>query len=586
MRVEGEGDWLWVYPAVNPQWSSAIGAQFRLHPITAQILAGRGFSNLEQVHQFLYGKLPDLIDPYLLPDMDTAVHRVHAAISQKQRILVYGDNDVDGMTGTALLVDFLRSVGADVAFYIPNPNVTSQAGLNEALELALQRHCRLIITVDCGISGAGEIALISEKNIDVIVTDHHEPTGKWEHCVATLNPKLINSQYPNRDLTGVGVAFKLVHAMASYLGSIGLVDLTTIDLRQYLDLVALGTVADMGALVGENRILVRYGLQELRLAKRVGITQLAKVAELDLSRMTAGDIASKLAPRMNSLGRVDDPQKGVELLLQKRHPEAELLAQELDLHNVQRQRLEQQMSEQVMRTLETQPEILKDKAIVLASTKWHPGVVPIVSARVAKRYHRPSAMICVVKGIGKGSLRTISKFPLLPALRQQADLLLNFGGHDYAAGLAIKEENIPEFTRRFTQLANETLSDMDVIPTLQLDARADFSQLTFDLMDSLELLEPFGAGNPQPVLYCRARQARPPKVVGQHHLKFYLEQGDRLLEGIGFGMAQRRAQKDWMQTKDQWLEVAYCPQVTTYQRKPSIQLIIRDVRPASTTDGG
>jgi single-stranded-DNA-specific exonuclease len=579
MRVDAEADYLWVYPTVNPQWSEAIGQEFRIHPIAAQILAGRGFANLDDVHQFLYGKLPDLIDPYLLPDMEMAVHRIHAAIQGKQRILIYGDNDVDGMTGTALLVEFLRSVGADVAFYIPNPNVEAPGGLNEALEQALARDCRLVITVDCGISGAREMELISEKNIDVIVTDHHEPTGKWEHCVATLNPKLIDCHYPNRDLTGVGVAFKLVHAMAGYLSSIGLLDAATVDLRQYLDLVALGTVADMGGLVGENRVLVRYGLQELRLAKRMGITQLASVSELDLSRVTAVDIASKLAPRLNSLGRVADPQKGVELILQRQFQAAEALARELDLHNVQRQRFEQQMSEQVMKALETQPQLLKDKAIIMASTKWHPGVVPIISARVAKRYHRPTAMICVVRGVGKGSLRTIPKFPLLPALHKMSHLFLNYGGHDYAAGLSIKEENIAEFTQRFTEMANATLADMDLIPKLQLDARADFNNLTFDLMDSLELLEPFGSGNPQPVLYCNARQARPPKVVGQYHMKFFLEQGDRLLEGIGFGMAPRHGAKEWLQ-KEQHLEVAYCPQVTTYQRKPSIQLLIRDVRPA------
>ena len=311
----------------------------------------------------------------------------------------------------------------------------------------------------------------------------------------------------------------------------------------------------------------------------MGVAQLAAVCDLEMGRVTAGDIASKLAPRLNSLGRVADPQKGVELLLQRESGPAELLVQSgLDLHNVQRQRLEQQMSEQVMKTLETQPELLKDKAIVMASSKWHPGVVPIVAARVAKRYHRPALMICIQRGVGKGSMRTISKFPLLPTLHSHGELLPNYGGHDYAAGLSIKGQNIPEFTKRFTQAANEVLTDLDVVPKLGLDAQANFSHLTFDLMDSLELLEPFGNGNAQPIFYCNARQARPPKVVGQHHLKFYLEQGDRLLEGIGFGMASRKT--SWMR-KDQWLEVAYCPQVTTYQRKPSIQLLVRDVRPAS-----
>ena len=282
-------------------------------------------------------------------------------------------------------------------------------------------------------------------------------------------------------------------------------------LRRLLDLVAMGTVADMGAQVqGENRILVRYGLQELRQARRMGVAQLAAVCDLEMGRVTAGDIASKLAPRLNSLGRVADPQKGVELLLQRESGPAELLAKELDLHNVQRQRLEQQMSEQVMKTLETQPELLKDKAIVMASSKWHPGVVPIVAARVAKRYHRPALMICIQRGVGKGSMRTISKFPLLPT---HSTAMASF----CSIMAAMTMRRVFRLRRRiFRSLPNGSLrrptrplTDLDVVPKLGLDAQANFSHLTFDLMDSLELLEPFGNGNSQPIFYCNARQAQP-----------------------------------------------------------------------------
>ncbi len=566
---------LWISPTIDPAWAQKIVDEFHIHPVTAQILAARGFSSLEEIHRFLYAMLPDLHDPFLMPDMDKAVKRIHEALVKKESVFVYGDNDVDGMTGASLLVEFLRSRGAQVGFYVPNPNVLAQSALAEALERALASQCTLMLTVDCGITGAKEIEFVAQRNIDVIITDHHEPTAKLPHCVATLNPRLINSRYPNRDLTGVGVAFKLIHALTSYLGSVGMIDPKEIDLKRYLDLVAMGTVADMGSLTGENRILVRYGLMELRKTLRVGVAKLASVCDLNLSNVSASDIASKLAPRLNSLGRIADPQQGVELLICRNPEEAQALAEELDLFNVQRQKIEQQMSEQVVKYIEDHPEILREKAIAMASHRWHPGIIAIVAARIAKQHHRPTVMMAIEKGVGKGSMRTIPKFPLLPVLKQHKELLLNFGGHDFAAGLTIAENNIQEFMRRFIATANETLEDVDVTPKLNIDAKADFAELTFEFMDSLDLLEPFGNGNPQPVLCCNAKQAWPPKIVGKTHLKFYLAQGDRILEGIGFGMAHRRSE---LLHKDIPLRVAFCPQINTFQNKLSIQLLVRDFK--------
>lgn len=566
-------DPLWIFPDKNPALLQEIIAEFNIHHVTAQILISRGFKTLQEIHEFLYAKLPNLFDPDLFPDMDKAVERVLTAIHNNEAILIYGDNDVDGMTAAALLTEFLLSLGAKVFFDIPNRAMLRKSLMGDALQFALERHCTLLITVDCGITAAKEIQEVVSHGIDVIVTDHHEPTSKIPHCIATLNPKLINSTYPNRELTGVGVAFKLAHAIANTLIENEEISPTKIDLKNYLDLVALGLIADMGSLKGENRILVRYGLKQMRKMERVGLAKLFELSDLEKKDLSPIDIASKIAPRLNSLGRIADPIKGVELLLLHKDDEAEQLAKELDLNNLKRQKIERIASEDIETMLFQSPDLLRDKAIVLQSKTWHPGIIAILSARIAKQYNRPTVIISIEQGIGKGSMRTIPEFPLLPLLKENEELLINFGGHDYAAGLTIKEENIPIFKQRFCAAAEKLLKDNDVIPKLYLDAKISFNELTFDFMESLNLLEPFGNENPPPILYCDATQVWPPKVVGKFHLKLFLEQDDRVLEGIAFGLASR---KDQIRHKGLPLRVAFTPQINMFLNKMSIQLLIKD----------
>lgn len=568
-------DTIWMYPTIDAEWTKSIINEFNIHPVTAQVLASRGFKSLEAIHDYLYAKLPLLLDPHLFPDMDKAVQRILTALKNKENILVYGDNDVDGITAASLLTEFLRYIDAPVFFYVPNRNTLKQSVMLDALDYALKNECKLLITVDCGITAANEIQEAVRQNVDVIVTDHHEPTAKLPHCIATLNPKLLNSTYPNRDLTGVGVAFKLAHAITNTLIANGDIDESKIDLKRYLDLVALGTIADMGSLLNENRILVRYGLRQLRKTKRIGLAKLFTVCDLKLGDITPMDIASKVAPRLNSLGRIADPRKGVELLLIRDPVGAEALAKELDLNNIERQKIERRDSEDIEMFILKHPEILHQKAIVLHSEKWHPGIIPIITARIAKQYNRPTIIIAIDHGVGKGSIRTIPEFPLLPLLRENADLLINFGGHDFAAGLTIKAENIEKFKERFLNSADVQLKDHDIQTKLHLDAKISFGELTFDFMESLNLLEPFGNENPAPILYCDAKQIWPPKVVGKTHLKLYLEQNDRLLEGIAFGMAERRS---LLCRKNLTLHIAFTPHINTFLNKSSIQLQIRDFK--------
>lgn len=559
----------WIFPKENESLKQAIIKEYKIHPAIAQILVSRGYNSLEEVHDFLYSRLPNLLDPFLLPEMNKATTRVIQALSQQENILIYGDNDVDGMTGTALLVEFLRFLGANVFFYISNRSMRRQSLIVEALEYALKNECKLLITVDCGITAAVEIEQMENSGVDVIITDHHEPTDTIPHCIATLNPKLINNAYPNRDLTGVGTAFKLAHGLTNTLVAEGKIPPKKIDLKRYLDLVALGTVSDMGSLVGENRILVSYGLQQLRKGKRIGLTKLIQVSGVEQTDISSYSIASKIAPKLNSLGRIDDPQKGVELLLIRNSVQAEKMAQELNLNNLERQKIEKVMVSDVEETFNIHPEILKNRAIILDSDKWHPGIIAILSTRISKQYNRPAAVIAIEKDVGKGSLRSIPPFPLLDFLKANSDILLNFGGHDYAAGLSLKTENIEEFKKRFIKEATKRLTPEDVVPKLHLDAEVNFEDLTFDFMESLKLLEPYGNENPPPILYTTAKQAWAPKVIGKN-VKLFLVRGDRMLEGMAFGKSHL---SPLLRKKNLTLRIAYTPQVNP----SSIQLHIREI---------
>ncbi|SCA62441.1 Single-stranded-DNA-specific exonuclease RecJ [Chlamydiales bacterium SCGC AG-110-M15] len=564
---------LWIYPKVDVDLCEKIEQEFNIHPVSAQILVSRGFTSISDINRHLYSKLPDLHDPELMPDMPQAIDRICLAMERNEGILIYGDNDVDGMTGTALLTEFLSNLGAQVHFYVPNRNNLREELIIDALHFAKDNSCGLIITVDCGITAAKGIEQVVQNDVDVIITDHHEPTDKIPNCLATLNPKLLNNPYPNRELTGVGVAFKFVHAITNHMVSTGKVRAEDIDLKSYLDLVALGTISDMGSLLDENRILVRYGLAQLSETHRVGLHQLLEVCDLGGKNIKVTDVASKIAPRLNSLGRIADPRKGVELLLIRDNKLAHELAIELDLNNTERQKIERKVSHDVDTYIEDNPGILDNKAIVLHSNSWHSGVIPIVTTRISKLYNRPTVMIAIDDGVGKGSIRSIREFPLLQVLKESSDILLNFGGHDFAAGLTIKEKNIPQFRENFLAAANQQLLENDIITKLAIDSKVEFDQINFDFMESLRLLEPYGNENYPPVLYSDVIQSWPPKVVGENHLKLYVEQNGRMLEGIAFQMANRR---HILRKKGTPLRIAFTPQLNTFHNKTSIQLRVLD----------
>jgi single-stranded-DNA-specific exonuclease len=571
----------WITPNYPPEAADKISQEYNAAPIIGQILSSRGITKGSEIRRYLYGQLPDLYDPFLFPEMEKAVERIYQAYIKQEAILVYGDNDVDGITGTALLVEYFRFIGIPVYFNISHYTQLRSSVIIDALNGAIKNRCKLIITVDHGITAAAEIEQLLSAQIDVIVTDHHEPTESIPRCVATLNPKMINASYPDRELTGVGVAFKFIHAVTSLLVKRGIISRKKIDLKRYLDLVALGTLADMGSLNDENRILVKYGLIQLRKGRRIGLTKLLGLVGIENSQITSTALSTKLIPQLNSLGRIANARKGVELLLMRNSQMAQLLAEEIECNNRQRQRIEKEIAADVEQLFAspTATYQLNQKALIIVSNQWHAGVIPIIVARLTRQYNRPVCMIAIDNGIGRGSCRTIRKFPLLAPLKQIKDLFINFGGHDYAAGITIQEELIPLFCRQFIAIANASLAEEDVKPELHIDADVNFVDLTFDFMESLNLFEPYGNDNPPPILYTIAQLSWPAKIIHNDHLRFYLEQNGLLLEGIGFSLGHRAHQ---LRHKGTTIALAFTPQINVHHQKHSIQLLIRDFKVLST----
>ncbi len=566
----------WVYPKLDLKKQKEIEREFNVHPLIASFFVSRGISSLEDVRYFLYARLPDLDEPSLFLAMENSVRCVVEAIEQKKKILIYGDNDVDGMTGVALLVEFLIKLGGDVDYVIFPPLLHRHKHFEALQKIISEKQVKLLITVDCGITSAKNLSYFVSQGTKVIITDHHEPLGVIPENVLALNPKLPGQQKLNRDLTGVGVAFKLAHGITNYLVTEGKVNSKDIDLRYYLDLVALGTISDMGVLLGENRIFVRYGLQQLRRTKRIGLSSLFSLIGLEKKDLTALDVALKIAPRINSLGRIADPLKGLDLFLLKDKAKIDTLIKEIDVINVERQKLEQSVFFSVDKIIKENSNFLLNKALVLSSSEWHPRVIPTVAAKMAKQYNRPVVIIAVMNGEAKGSIRSIKQFPLLNPLKKCSNFFINYGGHDFASGIILEEKNIELFRKRFIHIANSSLRSQDIETKLYLDAEASFKDLTYDLLSSLELLEPFGNDNPPPIFYSKVNKAWGPKQFGVNHLKLYLEQEGRILEGIAFGLGNKMSLLK--KNANQPLFIAYTPQINRFYNKNSIQLLIRDIK--------
>lgn len=541
-----------------------------LHPALAQVLARRGVTTAAEVEAFLHADLSALADPLLLPDMAEAVAAVQDALTRGARIRIFGDYDADGITATALLVRALGALGGVVDGYLPH-RIDDGYGLNTAaLDAARADGVELGITVDNGISAHAQLAHAERIGLRMIVTDHHEPDGHLPPAVAVLNPKRADSRYPFRELAGVGVAYALLSAVCAARG------VPASAPTKFLDLVTIGTVADVAPLVGENRLLVRHGLPQLTpLSKKQGLAALLKAVGI-AECATPGDVGFQIGPRLNAAGRVAHAQTALHLLLTADRAEAETLAAALCAQNTQRQDEELRTLEQA-NALVRERDLAREKVLVLASADWHPGVIGIVASRLVERFHRPCVLIAVQDGKGKGSARARAPFHLWEALERCSSLLLRFGGHRVAAGFELEEANIPALHEALLAIGEETLTAEDLLPALDIEGWLELADVTTVLARQVETLAPFGMGNPTPVFAVAdvvVQQLRRLGAEGQHlSLSLRTGPGTRPLNAIWFRHGELAER---LQPGDR-ISAAFTIGLNTWQGITSAQLVLKDI---------
>ena len=557
-------------PEPDPTAVHALAAELHLPPLVCRLLLVRGYSAVEPAKEFLRPRLERLHSPHGLPDSAVAVDRLARAARDAETVLVHGDYDVDGICATTLLTRSLRYFGARPVPFIPR-RLEDGYDLSEAgVRAAREAGAKLVVTCDCGTSALKPIRSLCESGIDVIVTDHHLPGGPLPDCLAVLNPKRPGSTYPDRDLAAVGVAFKLMLALADTLGA------NANFVYNMLDLVALATIADVAPLRGENRIFARYGLRLMAETPHQGLRALMRASGVDNKPITAGRVGFILAPRLNAAGRIGHAMQGVELLMSDSEPHSNRIARELEEMNRRRQDIDRATLEDARRRIDA-IDLDNTFGIVLAEQGWHPGVIGIVASRIVEETGRPTVLIALDGSEGKGSGRAPGPFDLHAGLSECRDLLVRFGGHRAAAGVTIDAARVAEFAQRFNDVARSKLSREDLQPELRIDAEIPIDAVSDDLESLLRHFEPFGVGNPTPVFLSRGvRLTMSPRVVGTDGLKLRVASGNRERDALGWGMGDLAADL----TVDTRLDLAYRLERDTYQGETRLQLRIADVRVA------
>ena len=555
----------WAVAAPCPETRAELEAA-GIPPLLAAVLSARGIGSAQQARRLFSPSREPLADPLLMRDMDRAAARVRLALDRGEPIAVYGDYDVDGITATCLLTQFLRGCGGQVVPYIPD-RLEEGYGLNrEAVSILAERGVKLIVTVDCGITAAEEVAWAAALGVDVVVTDHHACKETLPAAAAVVDPCRPDCPYPFKGLAGVGVALKLAMAVAgpAQAGAV---------MEELCDLAAIGTVADVMPMTGENRSIVSRGLARLDPPRRLGLRQLVRCAGLEERALNAGTVSYALAPRINASGRMGRAQAAVELLLTRDPAEAEALAEELCRLNRERQAIEGDIFQQCVQRLEQAPQ---RGAIVLADSRWHQGVVGIVASRLAEKFACPAFMICLDKGMGKGSCRSWGGINLFCLLSKCAPLLENFGGHALAAGFTVREENIPALAQALRQASIQAAAEEGSAPVLPVDAEVTPGELTVPEVEALDALEPCGPGDPRPVFLLRGMQVQSAALVGRgRHLKLRLESRGTGLDAIWFSAGCGKLPEPGSR-----VDVAFSPQINEFRGVRTVQLQVADLRPA------
>jgi single-stranded-DNA-specific exonuclease len=565
----------WVLREADEDSVSRLAQALQIQPLIARLLAHRGLIEPEAAKRFLSSSLrEDLPSPFLMTGMEPAAARLAAAVARSEVVCVWGDYDVDGTTGTATLVCFLREIGCNAVYYIPH-RIDEGYGLNvQGLKQLHEQGVRIVVSVDCGISNYNEIEFAQSLGIDVIVVDHHQPPEPLPPALAILNPHQSGCSFPDKGLCGAGLAFYLIIGLRAKLRDIGWFNGAEIpDIRRCLDVVTLGTIADMVPLKGANRVLSRRGLEVLGGSTRPGILALKQVAGMREGEVTAGQVGFRLGPRINAAGRMDAALKVVQMLTTESADEALRIAQELDGHNRERQATEAIVLKEAL--AQVGAELGGRYSLVLGQEGWHPGVLGIVAARIVERFHRPTVVVGFHEGVGKGSARGIRGFHMVEGFRACADCLEKFGGHEYAAGLTMRQEKFSTFVEQFEAMARSALAPEHLTPVIDVDAELDFSTIGMEFFRQMGELEPFGIGNPEPVFMTRGVEMCERKAINGGS-RFKLRHGGRTFGAFAFGMEER-----WPEAAQSKIDIVYRLNENEWNGTSSLELRLIDGRAAA-----
>ena len=554
----------WILKTSDKNTVDSFISELHISHVTASILASRGFKDPVQADEFVHPKPVSEPDPMLMTDMNAAVKRIRSAMSHGEIIGVIGDYDVDGITATAILYKYFSRAGVNVFYHIPSREGEGYGISNETLMKMKQKGCSLVISVDCGITAVEEAEYAKAIGLDLIVTDHHEVGEIIPDCVAVINPKRPGDAYPYNKLSGVGVAYKLICA-------IGIPDHT----EEYIAFAALGTLADMMPVTGENRNLITKGMQYICSGVNTGLSQLMNKAGVSPKRFNSFSVSFILAPRMNAAGRIESAETALKLLLEDDEYTAGLIAEKLCALNKTRQETEAEIFRQAIEAIESDEEYKDESIIVLYNENWHQGVIGIVAAKITEKYEKPAILFTLANGTGKGSGRSVSGFSIHKAVSDCAELLSNFGGHEYAVGLGIEIDKIPAFRKKI----NALVSPIDIPPRqLEIDAEIYPEELSIETVRELKSLEPYGEGNPQPVFLLRDAKLTYLKVVGEKHTRISLR-----FNGYGFDAIYYNTTPEMLDVSSgDSADIAFTLGINEYNGQENLQIVVKDISPAGT----
>ena len=570
----------WIYQTPSAEQmlkGQKLGEELHIHPALATLLVQRGIDTFHSAKNFFRPQLSQLYDPFLMNDMDRAVKRLNDAIGRKERILVYGDYDVDGTTAVALVYKYLQHFYSNIDYYIPDRYEEGYGVSVKGVDYAADTGVKLVIVLDCGIKAVDEIAYAKAKGIDFIICDHHVPDDVLPDAVAILNPKRHDSTYPYPDLSGCGVGFKFMQAFAKDNG------LSFNSLTRLLDMVAVSIAADIVPVMGENRVLAYHGLRQLNNSPSTGLKAIIEVCGLTGKEITFSDIIFKIGPRINASGRIQNGKESVDLLTEKDYKLAMDKSNRINQYNETRKDLDKTMTEEANRIVANLSDLSERKTIVLFNAEWHKGVIGIVASRLTEIYFRPAVVLTQTNEFATGSARSVSGFDVYKAIEHCKDLLENFGGHTYAAGLTMRLGNVPEFTRRFEEYVASHIQPEQMGATLNIDAELQFKDISMKFYNDLKKFNPFGPGNPKPLFMTRGvYDYGTSKVVGrdQEHIKMELvdNKSNKVINGIAFGQS---SQVRYIKTKRSF-DICYTVEENTHKHG-EIQLQIEDIKPTEKT---